>query len=178
MVFIHPVILRDGTVTANYTSSKYNYLRDLQRKADDDGVNLLPGESHPVLPEVKKLTTSPQADAPAVEQTPQKSTAHRFLLYGMNDILSYSGAGMDEGHTAEALPRRPPFLFAKRHGVLVAGYTDKQALVAHTATVSPSALIELRRLVGRPLKLQLIDQEQFNTLLPTATSRDPARPCR
>ncbi len=72
---------------------------------------------------------------------------------------------MDEGHTAEALPRRPPFLFAKRHGVLVTGYTDKQALVAHTATVSPSALIELRRLVGRPLKLQLIDQEQFNTLL-------------
>jgi len=75
------------------------------------------------------------------------------------------GDDRPEGQIAEASPRRPPFLFAKRHGVLVTGYTDDHALVAHTANVSPSALIELRRLVGRPLKLQLIDQEQFNTLL-------------
>jgi general secretion pathway protein D len=81
MVFIHPVILRDSGVTANYTNSKYNYLRDLQRKADDDGVNLLPGESHPVMPEVEKLTAPPQADAPAAVEPPQESKkTHHFFF--------------------------------------------------------------------------------------------------
>ncbi|MEZ5543223.1 MAG: type II secretion system ATPase GspE [Pseudomonadota bacterium] len=67
---------------------------------------------------------------------------------------------------ATATPqRRPPFLFAKRNGVLVTGYTDDYAQVAHTAGVTPAALIELRRLVGMPLRLEQIDEEQFNTLL-------------
>ena len=50
MVFIHPVIMRDAAVTAEYTNSKYNYLRTLQLREERDGVNLLPNEHHPVLP--------------------------------------------------------------------------------------------------------------------------------
>jgi len=82
----------------------------------------------------------------------------------MNEIL-LQGVDQPEDLTPAAVPRRPPFMFAKRNGVLVTGYADNRALVVHTATVAPSALIELRRLVGVPLKLQLIDQEQFDALL-------------
>jgi len=82
----------------------------------------------------------------------------------MNDTLLQDD-DLTEVQSAEAVPRRPPFLFAKRHGVLVTGYADNRAQVVHTANVSPSALIELRRLVGVPLRLQLIDQDRFNTLL-------------
>jgi general secretion pathway protein D len=59
MVFIHPVILRDGTTTSNYTNSKYNYIRALQMGEDADGVDLMPGKSHPVLPEIGEFTAPP-----------------------------------------------------------------------------------------------------------------------
>ena len=82
----------------------------------------------------------------------------------MNEF-QLQGADQPADLTSVAVPRRPPFLFAKRNGVLVTGYADDRALVVHTANVSPSALIELRRLVGVPLKLQRIDQEQFDAVL-------------
>lgn len=74
MVFIHPVILRDSAVTNSYTNSKYNYIRALQMQQNADGVNLLPGAQHPVLPEFDKMKALPQAEpvvpAPAVENEP------------------------------------------------------------------------------------------------------------
>jgi general secretion pathway protein E len=66
---------------------------------------------------------------------------------------------------SDAAPRRPPFLFAKRNGALVAGFEGGRAIVVHTAKVAPAALVELRRLVGRPIKLKQIEQEAFNALL-------------
>jgi general secretion pathway protein E len=66
---------------------------------------------------------------------------------------------------ADAAQRRPPFMFAKRHGVLVTGFEGDKAIVVHTTRVAPTALIELRRLVGRPIKLRQIDQESFDSLL-------------
>ncbi len=71
MVFIHPVILRDSAITSNYTNSKYNYIRALQTGADADGVNLMPGKSHPVLPEIDELSASPgnQGAVPAPAQS-------------------------------------------------------------------------------------------------------------
>jgi general secretion pathway protein D len=51
MVFIHPVILRDEATTEQYTNSKYNYLRTLQSIQEEDGVQLMSGQNHPVLPE-------------------------------------------------------------------------------------------------------------------------------
>jgi len=73
MVFIHPVILRDSAVMNNYTNSKYNYIRNLQLREDEDGVNMLPGKSHPVLPEIgsyNKSATPVQEPAPVVDTGP------------------------------------------------------------------------------------------------------------
>ena len=80
----------------------------------------------------------------------------------------------DEGLTSEdvAGPRRPPFMFAKRHGVLVAGEEDGKVLVMHTANIEPVAIVELRRLMGQPLKLKLVDDEQFNGLLAATYEQD------
>ncbi|MFV1973146.1 MAG: type II secretion system secretin GspD [Thiohalobacterales bacterium] len=51
MVFIHPVILRDQATTERYTNSKYNYLRALQSIQEEDGIQLMTDQNHPVLPE-------------------------------------------------------------------------------------------------------------------------------
>lgn len=59
MVFIHPVILRDAAVTQSYTNSKYNYIRALQMQQDEDGVNMIPGKQHPVLPLVEEFSIAP-----------------------------------------------------------------------------------------------------------------------
>jgi len=69
-------------------------------------------------------------------------------------------------------PRRPPFMFAKRHGVLVAGEEDGKVVVIHTANIDPVAVVELRRLMGQPLKLQLVDQEQFDSKLAVTYEQD------
>jgi general secretion pathway protein D len=62
MVFIHPVIMRDAAVTAEYTNSKYNYIRTLQLSEEQDGVSLLPGKHHPVLPELGQPLGQPPVD--------------------------------------------------------------------------------------------------------------------
>jgi general secretion pathway protein D len=61
MVFIQPGILRDAAVFTETSSGKYNYMRGLQTQARDGGVNLLPREEAPVLPE---FPTLPPAAAP------------------------------------------------------------------------------------------------------------------
>jgi general secretion pathway protein D len=45
MVFIRPKILRDGVTTAYETDAKYNFIRDMQRKAGSN-----PGEVLPLIP--------------------------------------------------------------------------------------------------------------------------------
>jgi general secretion pathway protein D len=68
MVFIHPVILRDGGITSNYTNSKYNYIRALQHRENVDGVSLQPGKAQPVLPDINEFTSVPAL--PAAVQVP------------------------------------------------------------------------------------------------------------
>jgi len=73
MVFIHPVIVRDAAVMNQYTNNKYNYIRAMQMTQDNDGVNLMPGKKHPVLPAVEGFIAEPPLpDTPAVveEVTP------------------------------------------------------------------------------------------------------------
>ena len=77
MVFIHPVILRDSAVAEMNTSSKYNYFRALQLKEGKDGVNLLPGEQAPLLPEwgdTKSLGQPPLEPPPEPKKDTHKST--------------------------------------------------------------------------------------------------------
>jgi hypothetical protein len=74
MVFIHPVILRDAAITESYTNSKYNYIRALQMQQDEDGVNMMPGKQHPVLPLVEEFTVAPGATS-AQPEMDELSTA-------------------------------------------------------------------------------------------------------
>ncbi len=76
MVFIHPVILRDGAITSQYTSSKYNYIRALQMQEDADGVDLMPGKAQPVLPDFGEFsaTHEPQAAPVRVPAQPAASS--------------------------------------------------------------------------------------------------------
>jgi len=67
---------------------------------------------------------------------------------------------------------RPPFMFAKRHGVLVTGEEDGMAVVMHTADVDPVSVVELRRFMGQPLKLQVVDREKFDSLLALTYEQD------
>ncbi|GIX22731.1 MAG: type II secretion system protein E [Gammaproteobacteria bacterium] len=61
--------------------------------------------------------------------------------------------------------RRPPYGFAKRHGLIVAGEEpDGRVRVLHRPDAAPAALLELRRFLGRPLALTPCE-EDFNTLL-------------
>jgi general secretion pathway protein E len=81
----------------------------------------------------------------------------------------------DSGIATEApavKPRRPTFLFAKRHGVLVTGEEAGKAVVLHTPGIEPSAVVELRRFMGKPLKLQQVDKEQFDSLLAMTYEQD------
>ncbi|MGB5306006.1 MAG: type II secretion system protein GspD, partial [Gammaproteobacteria bacterium] len=64
MVFIHPVILRDAAVMNHYTNNKYNYIRALQVGQDVDGVNLLPGSNHPIMPQVEAFVAEPPLPEP------------------------------------------------------------------------------------------------------------------
>lgn len=51
MVFLQPSILRDAAYYSQTSMGKYNYLRGLQTQLRETGVNLLPDEEAPVLPE-------------------------------------------------------------------------------------------------------------------------------
>jgi general secretion pathway protein E len=68
--------------------------------------------------------------------------------------------------------RRPSFMFAKRHGVLVTGEEDGKAVVMHTANIDPDSVIELRRFLGQPLKLQVVEQDKFDSLLALTYEQD------
>jgi general secretion pathway protein E len=61
--------------------------------------------------------------------------------------------------------KRPPFAFAKRHGVLVShDMGDHFEVICRTGTSVQSAA-EIRRFLGRPIKLQQVPAEQFDSLL-------------
>ncbi len=72
----------------------------------------------------------------------------------------------DELKTTTEL-RRPPYAFAKRHGVLVDGSAegDGAVKVLHRAGLQPTVVTELRRFLRRPLRLEPISDETFNRLL-------------
>jgi len=67
---------------------------------------------------------------------------------------------------ATATPQRKlSFAFAKRHGVLIRQITDGEAECVYREHASPLALAEVRRFVGRPLKLERVPEAEFDLLL-------------
>ena len=75
---------------------------------------------------------------------------------------------MDEPQHVQALAapqRKLSFAFAKRHGVLIKQLSDGEAECICREHVSPLALAELRRFVGRPVRLERVPEPEFDLLL-------------
>jgi len=65
----------------------------------------------------------------------------------------------------ETALRRPPFAFAKRHGLIVSEDRGDHVVVAARPGVGIEAIQETRRFVGRPLRLQNVSPQEFDALL-------------
>lgn len=76
---------------------------------------------------------------------------------------------------APASPSRPSFAFAKRHGVLVSGERDGHLIVRHRPDVTLNALAELRRFLRRPLVLETVPDDRFNSLLTDAYENESSQ---
>ncbi len=60
---------------------------------------------------------------------------------------------------------RVPYGFARRHGVLVSALDEHRAVLTHRDDADPQALLELRRLLDRPLTLRAVERDEFDRLL-------------
>ncbi|MBI2779573.1 MAG: type II secretion system ATPase GspE [Gammaproteobacteria bacterium] len=72
--------------------------------------------------------------------------------------------------------KRPPFPFAKRHGVMVTGWEAGSAIVLCRPDATSTGLAELRRFLGGvPLKLQQVTPEAFEAELAQSYEHDSAQ---
>lgn len=79
MVFLRPVILRDGAVESAVTGSKYNYIRNEQLRVREDSDGLLQPHQKPVLPELEAIPPAGSAQplpTPQPEPEPRKRRRH------------------------------------------------------------------------------------------------------
>lgn len=58
-----------------------------------------------------------------------------------------------------------PFSFARRHGVVVTDMDDEMAIVVCQEKIDALPLAEVRRFLGRPLRLQTVPRQEFEGLL-------------
>jgi general secretion pathway protein D len=65
MVFLRPVILRDAATQSQVSSSKYNYFRAQQLELRQKGVNLMPSDVTPILPNRFKMLPPPFDEEPS-----------------------------------------------------------------------------------------------------------------
>jgi general secretion pathway protein D len=66
LVFIRPKILRDADATETTSESKYDEMRDDQKKLGKGHINLLPGEKQPVIPVIPPKSALPAPPPPAI----------------------------------------------------------------------------------------------------------------
>jgi len=66
---------------------------------------------------------------------------------------------------SDTAPARPGFGFARRFGVALVGERDGRARIAHRPDAPREAFLELRRHLGRPLLLEPVPAEEFDSLL-------------
>ena len=74
----------------------------------------------------------------------------------------------DSGQLEEQPLKRPSFSFAKRHGVMVDGADHEAVHVIARPDVSLAAAAELRRFMGRPLRMTRVDGAEFDRRLQQA----------
>jgi len=67
--------------------------------------------------------------------------------------------------TAPREIRRPPFSFAKRHGILIGNEINGRVMIFQRPDVKPPSLAEARRFVGKPLNIRTLSDEEFDELL-------------
>jgi general secretion pathway protein E len=61
--------------------------------------------------------------------------------------------------------RRPPFAFAKRHGLIVAGELGDAVELVCRSGVSLDSIQEVRRFLRRPVRLRTVANDEFDALL-------------
>lgn len=61
--------------------------------------------------------------------------------------------------------RRPPFSFAKRHGILIGNEINGRVMIFQRPDVKPPSLAEARRFVGKPLNIRTLSDDEFDELL-------------
>ena len=67
--------------------------------------------------------------------------------------------------TPDTVTRRPPFSFAKRHGLLVGQIDDDRAELIARPDVKLEPVLEMRRFLGRPARLRTVEPGEFDRLL-------------
>ncbi|HHH47601.1 MAG TPA: type II secretion system protein GspE [Gammaproteobacteria bacterium] len=72
-----------------------------------------------------------------------------------------AGADLDQVHDAQGLP----FAFAKRNGVMVGEAHTDHAVVLARPGVSSVTLAEVRRFLGLPVRIKMIDMDEFDARL-------------
>ena len=65
-------------------------------------------------------------------------------------------------------PKHLPFAFAKRHGVLIEENQDEKVVILCKRGMSTQVLSEVRRYLGVPVVLKIIDSEEFDVRLQQA----------
>jgi general secretion pathway protein E len=80
-----------------------------------------------------------------------------------------------EATDALASLSRPSFAFAKRHGVLVSGEREGHIVVRYRSDVTLNALAELRRFLRRPLALESVPDDRFNSMLTDAYENESSQ---
>ncbi len=68
--------------------------------------------------------------------------------------------------------RRFPFMFAKRHGMVVVEDTGESFKLACRFNVKPESLSEARRFLGKPVQVERLDDGNFNQALTKAYQND------
>lgn len=61
-----------------------------------------------------------------------------------------------------------PFQYAKRNGVFIKEYTNNHVVIAHTSSLDPQTVIELRRFLDCRIEMNNVPEEEFETLLARA----------
>ena len=69
MVFIKPTVMRNAIQTSYETSSKYNFVRNMQLEINDGKVPLQPNQKQPVLPEWQDSADKQNAPAAVIDMT-------------------------------------------------------------------------------------------------------------
>lgn len=81
MVFIHPVIMKNGLLSKTITDNKYSYLRAKQLEQREQGLGIMSSDEVPVLKEMKDWLTLPppyeevQSNLPRVPKSLKPTTA-------------------------------------------------------------------------------------------------------